>query len=41
MANLVSKSAIAGLLGGWRLMARVAMLFAISAIGGIVLLLIL
>ena len=39
MANLVSKSAIAGLLGGWRLMARVAMLFALPAIGGVLLLL--
>jgi len=41
MANLVSKSAIAGLLGGWRLMSRVAMLFAIPAIGGVLLLLLL
>jgi uncharacterized membrane protein (DUF4010 family) len=41
MANLVSKSAIAGLLGGWRLMARIAALFAIPAIGGIALLLLL
>jgi uncharacterized membrane protein (DUF4010 family) len=38
MANLVSKSAIAGLLGGWRLMLRIAILFAIPAIGGVVLL---
>jgi uncharacterized membrane protein (DUF4010 family) len=41
LANLVSKSAIAGLLGGWRLMARIAILFAIPAIGGIVVLLLL
>jgi uncharacterized membrane protein (DUF4010 family) len=41
IANLVSKSAIAGLLGGWRLMARIAALFAIPAVGGIALLLLL
>jgi uncharacterized membrane protein (DUF4010 family) len=41
LANLVSKSAIAGLLGGWRLMARIAILFAIPAVGGILLLLLL
>jgi uncharacterized membrane protein (DUF4010 family) len=38
-ANLVSKSAIAGLLGGWRLLLRIAILFAIPAIGGIAMLL--
>ena len=37
-ANLVSKAAIAGLLGGWRLLARIAAMFAIPAIGGLVLL---
>jgi uncharacterized membrane protein (DUF4010 family) len=37
-ANLVSKAAIAGLLGGWRLMARIAALFAIPTIGGIAML---
>jgi uncharacterized membrane protein (DUF4010 family) len=37
-ANLVSKTAIAGLLGGWRLLARIAILFAIPAIGGIAML---
>jgi uncharacterized membrane protein (DUF4010 family) len=41
IANLVSKSAIAGLLGGWRLLLRIAVLFAIPAIGGIVMLLLL
>jgi uncharacterized membrane protein (DUF4010 family) len=34
MANLVSKACIAGLLGGWRLLAGIALLFAIPAIGG-------
>jgi uncharacterized membrane protein (DUF4010 family) len=37
-ANLVSKAAIAGLLGGWRLLARIAVLFAIPAIGAILML---
>jgi uncharacterized membrane protein (DUF4010 family) len=41
MANLLSKTAIAGLLGGWRLMARIALLFAIPAIGGVLTLLLL
>lgn len=41
LANLVSKSAIAGLLGGWRLMLRIALLFAIPAIGGVLMLLLL
>jgi len=40
-ANLVSKAAIAGLLGGWRLSARIAAMFAIPAIGGIAMLLLL
>jgi uncharacterized membrane protein (DUF4010 family) len=38
MANLVSKTGIAGLLGGWRLLARVALLFAIPMLGGAALL---
>ena len=38
-ANLVSKATIAGLLGGWRLLARIAALFAIPALGGIAMLL--
>jgi uncharacterized membrane protein (DUF4010 family) len=38
MANTVSKSAIAGLLGGWRLMLRIALLFAIPAVGGVLML---
>ncbi len=38
-ANLVSKAAIAGLLGGRRLLARIAVLFAIPAAGGIAMLL--
>ena len=38
MANLVSKAAIAGLLGGWRLLARIALLFAIPMLGGAALL---
>ena len=37
-ANLVSKAAIAGLLGGWRLLVRIAILFAIPATGGIAML---
>jgi uncharacterized membrane protein (DUF4010 family) len=41
LANLVSKATIAGLLGGWRLLARMVALFAIPAIGGIVALLLL
>ena len=40
-ANLVSKAGIAGLLGGWRLLARIAALFAIPAAGGIAMLLLL
>jgi len=39
VANLFSKAAIAGLLGGWRLLLRVALLFAIPAIGGAAMLL--
>jgi len=38
MANLVSKAGIAGLLGGRRLLARIALLFAIPMLGGAVLL---
>ena len=38
MANLVSKAGIAGLLGGWRLLGRIALLFAVPLIGGTVLL---
>ena len=34
MANLVSKAGIAGLLGGWRLLGRIALLFAIPMLGG-------
>ena len=41
MANLLSKTAIAGMLGGWRLMARIALLFTIPAIGGLLTLLLL
>jgi uncharacterized membrane protein (DUF4010 family) len=39
LANLLSKAAIAGLLGGGRLLARIALLFAIPAAGGIAVLL--
>jgi uncharacterized membrane protein (DUF4010 family) len=39
MANLVSKSAIAGILGGWRLMVRIAIMFAVSAVAGAAMLL--
>jgi uncharacterized membrane protein (DUF4010 family) len=38
IANLVSKTAIAGLLGGWRLLVRLAILFAIPMLGGAALL---
>ncbi len=38
LANLVSKTAIAGLLGGWRLMLRLTLLFTIPAAGGIAML---
>lgn len=38
MANLVSKTGIAGLLGGWRLLVRIALLFAIPMLGGVALL---
>ena len=40
-ANLVSKATIAGLLGGGRLLARIVALFAIPAVGGIAMLLLL
>lgn len=40
LANLVSKAALAGLLGGRRLMWEVALLFAIPTVGGIALLVI-
>lgn len=39
MANLGFKSGLAGMLGGWRLLVRIAILFAIPAIGGAALLL--
>jgi hypothetical protein len=38
MANLISKASIAGLLGGWQLLARIVLLFAVPMLGGIVLL---
>ena len=38
MANLISKVGIAGLLGGWRLLIRIALLFAVPMLGGAVLL---
>ncbi|MEN6450823.1 MAG: MgtC/SapB family protein [Thermoguttaceae bacterium] len=38
MANLVSKAAIAGLLGGWRLLGRITLLFMIPMLGGAALL---
>ena len=38
MANFVSKASIAGLLGGWRLFASVALLFAVPMLGGAALL---
>ena len=38
MANLVSKASIAGLLGGWRLLVRIALLFGIPMLGGAALL---
>ena len=38
MANLVSKASIAGLLGGWRLLVRIALLFSIPMLGGAALL---
>jgi uncharacterized membrane protein (DUF4010 family) len=38
MANLISKAGIAGLLGGWRFFVRVTLLFAISMLGGAILL---
>ena len=38
MANLISKAAIAGLLGGRQLLARIALLFAIPMLGGAALL---
>ena len=41
MANLVSKAGIAGLLGGWRLLVRIALLFAIPMLGGAALLVLL
>jgi uncharacterized membrane protein (DUF4010 family) len=37
-ANLVSKAALAGLLGGWRLLLRMIALFAIPALGAIAML---
>ncbi|MEN6459475.1 MAG: DUF4010 domain-containing protein [Thermoguttaceae bacterium] len=38
MANLVSKAGIAGLLGGWRLLCQLSLLFAIPMAGGVALL---
>jgi uncharacterized membrane protein (DUF4010 family) len=38
LANLVSKAAIAGLLGGWRFLVRIVLLFAVPMLGGIVML---
>jgi uncharacterized membrane protein (DUF4010 family) len=38
MANMVSKSVIAGLLGGWGLFRQIAVLFAIPVVGGLVIL---
>ena len=38
MANLISKAGIAGLLGGWRLLIRISLLFAIPMFGGAALL---
>ena len=38
MANMVFKAGIAGVLGGWRLLVRIALLFAIPIAGGVVLL---
>ena len=38
MANLVSKAGIAGLLGGWRLLGQITLLFAIPMLGGAALL---
>ncbi len=41
MANMVSKAAIAGLLGGWRLLSQIALLFLIPLVGGVTLLVLL
>jgi len=41
MANMVSKSIIAGLLGGWRLLALIGLLFAIPMAGGAAILILL
>jgi uncharacterized membrane protein (DUF4010 family) len=41
MANLVSKAGIAGLLGGWRLLLGITLLFAIPMLGGAALLVLL
>ena len=38
MANLVFKSAMAGVLGGWRLLGRVLLLFSVPLAGGVMLL---
>jgi len=38
MANMVSKSMIAGLLGGWGLLRQIIVLFAIPLAGGVVIL---
>jgi hypothetical protein len=34
MANMVSKTAIAGLLGGWRLLGKMVLLYAVPMAGG-------
>ena len=34
MANMVSKTVLAGLLGGWRLLGEMVLLFAIAMAGG-------
>ncbi|MCE5301509.1 MAG: MgtC/SapB family protein [Planctomycetaceae bacterium] len=38
MANMVSKSALAGILGGWQLLVRVVLLFVLPTLGGVALL---
>jgi uncharacterized membrane protein (DUF4010 family) len=38
MANLISKAGIAGLLGGWRFLVRIALWFAVPMLGGAALL---
>jgi uncharacterized membrane protein (DUF4010 family) len=38
MANMASKTCIAGMMGGWRLLVRILLLFAIPTLGGVALL---